>query len=411
MRAPQVALAALAVAVLLAPGSRGARSAAGLTATDEAVFRAAAALRAGGDLAAQRAHVWATVRDLVAGGEPRFESWRGEGALFATDDPPAGAQATGIHGFSRPADAAAGVHGFGAPVVTYTLYNPAAFAHIRRNGLQRVARLDALRASGARDAAPAFPAAAVVVKTAWWPVAAKGLTALPVWDGKADAPARRGAAYVAWPRVVAVDPSPARQAASTARVAFMGRTFAEAGRIPLADFHHVVVDAAMAERLGEDAESRRAAAIALGRPIAAGDALVLVGVNLMTHEQDDWVWAALWWHDRPGEGAFAEGRPSDLPGPWSHYLMQPAFDAMTPKAADGGPHIAFNPWLEARFPDGGQGAGTQSNCLACHQRASYPAAPFLPVTRGAADRAGDPALAGDRLSTRFMWSLALHAGR
>jgi hypothetical protein len=211
--------------------------------------------------------------------------------------------------------------------------------------------------------------------------------------------------------VVAVDPSAAPNASPTTAIAFMGETFAEARRVVLSDFHHVAVDAAMAERLSRDPESRRAAAIALGRPVAAGDRLVLVGLNLMTHEQEDWVWAALWWHDRPQAGAFARGRPAGLAGPWANYLMQAAFDAVTPLAADGGPHVAFNPWLEARFPDGGQGGGTKSNCIACHQRASYPAAPFLPVTRGKPDPDGDPALAEDRLSTRFMWSVAMHAQR
>ena len=71
--------------------------------------------------------------------------------------------------------------------------------------------------------------------------------------------------------------------------------------------------------------------------------------------------------------------------------MQVAFDAETPKTSDGAPHVCFNPWLEGRFPDGGQGGGTASNCLACHRRASYPAVAFLPVTRGAPNLHSDPA--------------------
>ena len=89
--------------------------------------------------------------------------------------------------------------------------------------------------------------------------------------------------------------------------------------------------------------------------------------------------------------------------------LQAAFDAQTPVAEDGGAHIAFNPWLEGSFPDGGKGGGTASNCMACHRRASYPASSFLPVTRGAADFDRDPALAPDRLRTSFVWSIALHS--
>jgi hypothetical protein len=407
LRAPQVALAALVVAILFIPASHGARSAADPRPADERLLAAVTALRAGADPVAQRAHVWATVRGLVAGNEPTFESWRGEGALYAPEGSPADDR-PGMRGFDRPLTVGADAHGLGAPVITYTLYDPAAFDHIRAHGLQRRATLERLRSSGARTA-PAFPADAAILKTAWWPVAAKGLTALPVWDGKTARPGRRGNPYVGWPRVVAVDPSAAPDVPAAVSVAFMGETFRDARRVFLSDFHHVQVDGVMAERLSRDPESRRAAAIALGRPVAAGDFLVLVGLNLMTHEQEDWVWAALWWHDRPQAGAFAQGRPADLSAPWDNYLMQAAFDAVTPLAADGGPHVAFNPWLEARFPDGGQGGGTESNCLACHQRASYPAAPFLPVTRGKPDPDGDPALAKDRLPTRFMWSIAMHA--
>lgn len=389
-------------------GSQGATASVDARPADEAVRSAVMALRASGDGAGQRRHAWAVFRDLTANGTPTFEGWRGEGDLLAAAEPVADT-ATGIRGFDRPPTAGVDAHGVGAPVITYTLYNPAAFEHIRRNRLQQRAQLDRLRAEGAKDAAPAFSQDAAILKTAWWPVAATGLTAMPVWDGETAKPERRGHPYINWTRVVAVDPARARSGAPTAVVPFMGESFPQAPRISLTDFHHVTVDGEMAQRLSRDPESRRAAVIALGRPIEAGDILVLVGLNLMTHEQEDWVWTALWWHDRPREGEFAQGRPDSLTGPWGNYLMSTAFDAVYPLAADGGPHVTFNPWLEARFPDGGKGGGTRSNCMTCHQRASYPAAPFLPVTRGLPDRALDPAFAKDRVATRFMWSIPLHA--
>jgi|GEM_PF-3264137 hypothetical protein len=44
---------------------------------------------------------------------------------------------------------------------------------------------------------------------------------------------------------------------------------------------------------------------------------------------------------------------------------------------------------------------TFSNSPSCHQRASYPAEPFLPVTWGANNLRQDLALASDRLRTSF----------
>jgi hypothetical protein len=179
--------------------------------------------------------------------------------------------------------------------------------------------------------------------------------------------------------------------------------------VNLQDFYHVAVDAGLAARAMRDPDTQKAMSIALGRALQAGDYLVLIAGNLATREIDDWVWAAFWWHDRPDQGAFAANRTDELRGEWRNYLMQAAFDDQKPKADDGEPHICFNPWLEARFPDGGQGGGTQSNCLSCHRRASYPLVSFLPVTRGDPDLQNDPAYAAGRLRTSFLWSLVLHA--
>jgi hypothetical protein len=206
-----------------------------------------------------------------------------------------------------------------------------------------------------------------------------------------------------------VDPAAEGPANTTAAMDFAGRNFPRARRISLGAFYHVAVDAPMAGRMMRDPETRKAVLIALGRPLRAGDYLVLVAANLAAREIPDWIWASFWWHDRPDQGPFAADKPQTLPSPWRNYLMQTAFDSEKPVAADAGPHICFNPWLEGRFPDGGHGGGTASNCMACHQRASYPPIAFLPVTRGAPDLRGDPAFAPGRLRTSFLWSLAMHA--
>jgi len=362
-------------------------------------------IRSSGDLVAQRRHVWTVFSGLIgdAGAEPAFESWRGEGAVFASG--PAEDWRRGIRGFARPAGAEQSDQGGGAPVMAYTLYNEAAYQHIRRHQLHRSVGLTALGRSAPSASIPAFPADAIVVKTAWWPVAAEGRTAMPVWDPELNPPLAAGNPYVEWRRITAIDPSPLT--AGVRPVEFMGRT-SEARAVGLGAFHRVAVDAQMAAQLGRDSEASRTAVIALGRPVQAGDTLVLVGLNLMTRELEDWVWAAFWWHDKGEQGPFAHGRPAAIRGAWKNYLMQAAFDSQTPAAADGGAHICFNPWLEGRFPGGAQGGGATSNCMSCHSRASYPAENFLPVTRGAPDPK-DPALAPDRLRTSFLWSLPMHA--
>ena len=350
--------------------------------------------------------------------EPAFESWYGEAQVFHRDDKPVEGEALqlGIHGFSRASLAQSGGSA-GAPVLSYTLYNVAAYRHIRGNKLERRSQLDMLRVSGNPDrrvllnrSVPEFPEAAIVMKTVWWPVAPGQLTALPVWDPESNPARQRGNDFTSWQRVIAVDTRATDGNEAALSIDFVGRSIANPHRAGLDSFHHVAVDAPMAKRLMSDSESLKVAMIALGRPIKAGDWLVLVGANLATRELENWVWVALWWHDRPKEGPDAIGRPTSVEGVWRQFLMQVAFDADRPASADGGPHICFNPWLEGRFPNMGRGGGTVSNCLACHARASYPAVPFLPVTRGAAPFAGDVAYFPDRLRTSSLWSLALHAG-
>jgi hypothetical protein len=371
------------------------------------------AIRQSADWPAERQHAWSLIAGLTKtvrkDGVPLFETWHGEDELFGTAEN----EATGIRGFSRTAPGLK----TDVPVITYTLYNEAAYRHIVRYGLNRAASLEALRKTGAEDElgerrVPEFPADAMVLKTAWWPVARQGLTSLPVFDPDRNPPGPRGNPYIGWKRVVAVDPSGSAESKKVT-MDFAGGKFPDAARVSLASFYNVTVDASLAKRIMADDESRKAVMIALGRKLEAGDHLALVAANLASREIADWIWVGFWWHDHAqgpfAPSPFAEGRPASLASPWRNYLMQTAFDEVTPVAKDGGPHVSFNPWLEGRFPDGGHGGGGVSNCMACHQRASYPPVSFLPVTRGAPDPAHDPAFAPGRVRTSSLWSLALHA--
>lgn len=379
--------------------------------------------RRSGDLHFERRHAWGVIARMANSAndqsEATFESWYGEGQVFSDEGPDV--LPKGIRGFRRSVAAIRppnreASQSAGAPVLTYTLYNDAAFDHIRQMHLYESAALAQLRANGPTDrttlsdrTVPSFPEESIVLKTVWWPIAPRGMTALPVWDPETNPPRREGNGYLTWARVVAVDPSRNWRPGVVSQLEFAGRSFANARRIGLEQFYHISVDARMAGSMMRDPQTNKAAIIALGRQIRAGDYLILVAGNLTTKEISDWEWAAFWWHDSPEVGAFAAERPDMLKREWRNYLMQVAFDSEKPAAADGGPHICFNPWLEARFPDAGGGGGTVSNCMACHRRASYPAISALPVTRGAADSAGDPAFAADRLRTDFVWSLSMHA--
>jgi hypothetical protein len=253
---------------------------------------------------------------------------------------------------------------------------------------------------------PPFPATASVVMTGWWPIDARGLTPMPVWDGESTDLKVGGNGYTTWKRVVVVRPSKSGESVPSTTVIFAGKTFPVDRQIPLDDLVHFRVDRATASRLMADTGARKAAVLALGRPLRAGDFLALVGMHMFAAESSTGTWATFWWHDRPTEGPYAKDRPSAVRGVWRNYLMDTAFDAVLPREADGAAKICFNPWFEARFPDGESGTGVTSNCVNCHSRASYPTIAFLPIRRGTPQPADDPAYAEGRLRTGQLWSVA-----
>lgn len=322
------------------------------------------ALRDREDEAGMRRHGWALLERVADTG---LEGWHGLGETF-----PSGAgrfrlvEEPGHPGVAlRQASA--------APLLSGVLFNDAAFRHIRSQRLFSRARLEAINAGfdaatppAERQIAP-FPRDSVVLKAIWAVVRGEGTTRLSVWDGPGDPV---GANFPdGWPREVIVDS------------ASLGR------------FHHIRIDAA-----------ELPAVRAIDPSARVGDFLVLLALHLTTKEIPDWVWTTYWWHDRPDDGPFAAGRPAGLAGPWRNYLMDVSYSMESPREADGGPNVAFNPYFEV-FP-----LGARSNCAACHQGAVWTptgAPPFLPVRRGA--RAADDALfrSGTRLD--FMWSIATEA--
>ncbi|THD02487.1 hypothetical protein B1810_14265 [Panacagrimonas perspica] len=377
-------------------------------------------IRASGDRQAARHHAW-TLFDTLASDTagrtwPFFEGWFSEAETFEPE-----ASAGVMPPFTHPAKfrspAAPGHQGVpGAPLITYVHFNASAYQHIREHRLFDADALRGLAESGASDpefrqarTIPALPASAIALKTGWWPVAAHGVTALPVWDADANDPRVEGNDYSTWSRVIGVAPERRRTTATSADLEFMGRRITTNEVVGLDAFVRVELDDDTARRVMQDPAALRAAQLALGRPLQAGDYLLLVALHLATREIDDWVWATFWWHDRPDTGPFSSGRPKALPAPWNQYLMSETLDFNQPTERDGTPAIAFNPWLEARFPDAGMGSGVVSNCMACHVRASYPPVDFASVLRGTPLASSDPAMGAGQVRTNFLWSIPIQA--
>jgi hypothetical protein len=299
----------------------------------------------------------------------------------------------------------------GQSVLSFVLYNFAAFNHVRSNGLFKASTLDNLLKNGSPNPSfpkdrdiPAFPANAISLKTVWWPIAKDRATAMPIWDPDQNPASPSGNPPTTWARYVAVDPTRTNIPPDEfADVPFNGQP-KHVHVVGSDKIHLVEVTADQASGVNSDGLLAQVAQAALGRPLQAGDFAALVATHLTTKEIDNWVWATFWWHDQPDKGPFAADRPGLVTGGWRNYLMNVSYDLNLPRETDGTPHVAFNPWLEARFVDGGHGGGVVSNCMNCHNRASYPDMPFLPVYRGSPDPQ-DKAFDPGRLRTDFLWSV------
>lgn len=367
-------------------------------------------LRARGDLDGERRHLWQVYAGLTrsrgSDGLPAFMTWYGAVETFGRAGPAASPRAL-APAFAVPLKKVVDDPSVALPpLIVRTHYNSEALHHIREHGLNQRATLRSLIAASAATApreVPAFPRAAAVLKTVWWPAPATGAVALPVWDAALNPSNAQGNDYPTWPRLVGVcGPVPAIGGAVDAE--FLGRVVHAEHCVSRQLFYTVVLDAPLAALVMRDPAARNLAAMVLGRPLRTHDVLLLVGMHVATREITDWVWGTFWWHDRPNEGEYAAARPDELPAPWSSYLMSVAFDAELPHEPDGSPHVAYNPWFEARFADRGHGNGVVSNCMSCHRRAAFPAAQPFVVSRGRTVPVG-----AARVESSALWSIPLQA--
>jgi hypothetical protein len=371
--------------------------------------------RANQDLRAQRLHVWNVFAGLTEptpdGKYARWETWYSEDEAFQDGAAP---QALGPHRIQRrfkvPRQFAnapgAAPQAAGSGLLSFVLFNYETYRHIRDNGLYRRVMFDGFAQSGPPDrhfadnrTIPDFPAEAMSLKVVWWPVAKDKITGMPIWDGDPNPGIGAGKSFTTWPRAVAIAPTGTPAPNATADVTLFGKPHQASHLVGLAAFHAITIDAALANQLNSDSSLSSLGMSVLGRAFQVGDHVVLAGMHMTTKEIKDWVWATFWWHDQPNAGPFAADRPASLAAPWGNYLMSASYDLDTPKASDGGPHVAFNPWLEARFTD-----GVHSNCMACHERSGNNGTPFLPITRGDPSPT-DPAFATGTVRADFLWSI------
>jgi len=304
-----------------------------------------------GDVVAIRAHGWELWQRLAM--QDAWASWPATEQVFQHAAPARPRFRT-----PRPFMNSGALDVETLPVMFDVRFDPRGARHVAAQHLDDRTHLTELAAF------PAFPSDALAVKLTWFAIHAHTPTAMPIWDGE---PMRDGGnADRTWARTITVDPD--------------GGT----GAVPLSAFIYRELDAA-------DLPSARTASH--DPTLAAGDFVALVAAHVTTKEIPDWTWQTYWWHDHPSDGRFAAGRPPELRGAAGSYLMDATYATDAP---------CFNPWLEARFPD-----GLASNCVTCHQRAVIGAADYLPVTQGRL-RDDDPYFRG-HVATDFLWSAVFEA--
>jgi hypothetical protein len=390
------------------------------------------------DVASMRRHgweIWAAVTQPTRSGFPIFLTWYQVSDVFGPE--PGRNRRLFAPEFRVPTQKA---FGDGDAILSFNLYNALLRDHVSQHNYQRKAALAAL--VGRASDIQLFPDNSIAVKTVWWPVRQGGITAFPVWDDTPTQPIewgsgvqdlirmgfftqltrqqqaelatreRNGNDFETFIRVVAIDPTrPDVPAKETAEVPFYDPQDATlqsnakhtARVVPLRRFFHVQInDRYTVDLINSLPLTDQITTRFWGRPFRLGDYVALVAAHISTRETSDWVWATFWWHDEPNAEPYGADRLKTIPEVFRNYRMNVAYSADTPHEPDGGPHVAFNPYLEAAFS-----YGPKSNCIACHQRAVIGPegpGPVLPVLRGQLSKQ-DPLFAG-KVRLDFLWSLA-----
>jgi hypothetical protein len=379
--------------------------------------RALLHLRNTGAVSAMRRHAWMVFAGMTrpaADGRPVWETWFTEDEVF---DPTYVPQTPRLRPFRRPTQLRipSGDQPSGAAdesALSYILFNAASREFIQSNRLYSQAVLTQM--NGAFAAAtpiesrqiPVFPPESMATKSIWWVVKKDGVTPIPIWDPIAlkAIPPNAVMPSQSWTRVVGIDASRGKIAPNeTATLQFANRSWPNSHVVPLSKVYGFRIDsAAVAATVNANKQSNASNA-------EVGDSVVLMALHYTTKEIPQWMWATVWWHDRPDEGRFAADRPPLVRGVWRNYLMNATYSMDTPVEPDGSPPICFNPWLEAKRTD-----GVVSNCMGCHQQAVWPSpdqSVYVRVIRGTLwpSNPMNASLYAGSMRLDFLWSIAIQS--
>ena len=407
------------------------------------------------DLAAQRAHAWRlwaalnTPSRSVAYGQrlPVWQTWYASSNVYQGILRGTQRRSFACCGLRLPAQNVLEhekVDG-DEPAVTmaFVKFNRPAAEFIIANGYDKQSTLQALNRSYDAQHAPVtvreirpFPRKAVAIKLTFWLIKGHGITPLPYWD-PAYAPPANGQTpnHLTWRDCVAVDADGRLPEGRTVRVNCNGKL--QAARVVhlsrfyayrLTDPADVATTALFAKHLSMHTDQEHVVTGAFIPQI--GDYLALTAMHVTTKEIPDWTFQTFWWTPFPHAEPFGSDRPAIVRAPFDNYDMCNAYSVETPVTPAGGPHICFNPYLEAdlgptkryvmdntQMPADPM-AGTRSNCMACHSRAAWPPKMDPPYSPGTSNmgRVYNPGYVPRNASyyrgittTDFLWSIPLES--
>lgn len=304
----------------------------------------------------------------------------------------------------------------GIVAFSHVAFNQEMYDWLRDNQFySKTALNQLLDANVARKLITPVPAAGISLKFSWWPAAPDRLTAVPVWDNDPRFPGDAKNPPTSWKRVVMVDPVGSLPV--PASVELGGFEHINLTSVPLSKFYNVQVTKEEADLANTDFRIKSAATAVLGRPLQAGDYILMTALHIATREFPPWVFTTFWWSDNAAANPLGKDMPpTGIKGAFRNYIMDFSYNINDPKTADGKAPVAYNPWLELF-----QFGGTRSQCMACHARAAYGPkvqAAFNPQSMSTADPNGfdaspqnssDPNFAKGTLDLDRVWTIFTRA--
>jgi hypothetical protein len=226
-----------------------------------------------------------------------------------------------------------------------------------------------------------LPQRSIVTKHMYWPVKARGITAIPVWKDNFPSAYTDYVGYEKWNTFVGVDPSN-KTVGTLQPVKFLFGVKESDKQKPLGPvianvqvhgldefyYHQITQDDWNSFNDADKAILDAASYWANSQPIEVGDYLITIAMHVNTKELNSWTLQSVWWSDEPKQGQYAEDRPQlpEAKGPWDRYLLTDAY--AVPANPDGNLDISFNPYIEGVIHPIG------TSCRNCHIRAGWPVA-------------------------------------